>query len=146
MGEPPSEPSSVAAGPPDADSTAFPRDPVRHRFSEEAQTRPPLGETQASWRSQTRAYATRLGCRVSPATVGVGRQRVRFRPAARGGGGRPGQAAARTWRWSLRRLWVAVISRHSVRTAPRPRRLKRSRPRLNFIWANTGSIIGWRLR
>jgi catechol 2,3-dioxygenase-like lactoylglutathione lyase family enzyme len=35
---------------------------------------------------------------------------------------------------------------HSVRTAPRPRRLKRSRPRLNFICANTGSIIGWRLR
>src|SRR3954452_18578812 len=56
------------------------------------------------------------------------------------------QAAASVWRWSLRRLWVAVIRRHSVRTAPRPRRLKRSRRRLNFTWAKTGSIIGWRLR
>src|SRR4051794_2617978 len=89
-----------------------------------------------------------LGCRVSPARLGVGQQAVRVAFGRRcwlSAGGRR-QAVARACRWSLRRLWVAVISRHSVRTAPRPRRRKRSRPRLNFIWANTGSIIGWRLR
>src|ERR687889_346457 len=67
------------------------------------------------------------------------------RPRAGRGGGAGGGGGGSLWRWSLRRLWVAVISRHSVRTAPRPRRLKRFR-RLNFICANTGSIIGWRLR
>src|SRR4051794_24263542 len=67
--------------------------------------------------------------------------------ARRRGGGPPGpQAIAVAWRWSLRRLWVAVIRRHSVRTAPRPRRLNLPKPRLNFTCAKTGSIIGWRLR
>jgi hypothetical protein len=45
------------------------------------------------------------------------------------GGRRPGpdQAvwAAIRWWWSLRRLWVALISRHSERTADLPRRWKR---------------------
>src|SRR4051794_23128741 len=36
------------------------------------------------------------------------------------------------------------MSRHSARTAARPRRRKRSMPRLNFVWAKTGSIISWR--
>src|SRR5829696_7363104 len=56
------------------------------------------------------------------------------------------QAAASVWRWSLSRLWVAVIRRHSVRTAARPLRWKRSIPRLCLVWPNTGSIIGWRWR
>jgi hypothetical protein len=33
---------------------------------------------------------------------------------------------------------VAAMSRHSVRIALRPRRLKRSMPRLNLVWAKTG--------
>src|SRR5680860_1175651 len=58
------------------------------------------------------------------------------------------QAPAGTvwWRWSLSRLWVAVISRHSERHADLPRRWKRSMRRLNFVSANTGSIIPWRFR
>jgi hypothetical protein len=39
---------------------------------------------------------------------------------------------------SLRRLWVAVISRHSLRTAERPRLRKRSQRRLNLVWPKTG--------
>ena len=58
------------------------------------------------------------------------------------------QAAARAvwWRNSFMRLWVAVISLHSERQADLPRRWKRSMRRLNFVSANTGSIIPWRFR
>jgi hypothetical protein len=42
--------------------------------------------------------------------------------------------------WSFSRRCVAVISRHSDRTAERPRLWKRSTPRLNLVLANTGSI------
>ena len=48
-------------------------------------------------------------------------------------------------RWSLSRLWVAVISRHSDLQADLPRRKKRSMRRLNLVFANTGSIVSWRL-
>ena len=48
--------------------------------------------------------------------------------------------------WSLSRLWVAVISRHSERQAALPRRWKRSILRLNLVSAKTGSIIALRLR
>jgi hypothetical protein len=55
--------------------------------------------------------------------------------------------AAAIWcLWSFRRLWVAVINRHSERTADLPRRPKRSIRRLNFVLANTGSIIALRFR
>jgi Peptidase family M20/M25/M40 len=59
-----------------------------------------------------------------------------------------GQAAAvAVWcPWILSRLWVAVISRQSERQADLPRRWKRSMRRLNFVCANTGSIIALRLR
>jgi hypothetical protein len=43
--------------------------------------------------------------------------------------------------WSFRRLWVAVISRHSERQAALPRRWKRSARRLCLMYAKTGSII-----
>ncbi len=52
----------------------------------------------------------------------------------RGPPARPSQAVVRWWRWSLRRLWVAVSSRHSDRTADLPRRRKRLAPRLDFTW------------
>ena len=56
-------------------------------------------------------------------------------------------AASVNWcLWSFRMLWVALISRHSVRTAERPRLRNRPIPRLDFVCANTGSIIPWRLR
>jgi hypothetical protein len=55
-------------------------------------------------------------------------------------------AVAIWWLWSLSRLWVAVINRHSARAADLPRRWKRSIRRLNFVCPNTGSIIAWRLR
>jgi hypothetical protein len=55
-------------------------------------------------------------------------------------------AVAIWWLWSFRRLCVAAISRHSDRTADRPRRWNRSIFRLNFTCANTGSIIPWGLR
>jgi hypothetical protein len=42
---------------------------------------------------------------------------------------------------SLRRLWVAVISRHSERAAASPRRWKRSILRLCLVSPKTGSII-----
>jgi hypothetical protein len=45
-----------------------------------------------------------------------------------------------------RRLWVAVISRHSERAADLPRRWKRSIRRLNLVCANTGSTIALRRR
>ena len=48
-------------------------------------------------------------------------------------------------RWSLSRLWVALISRHSDLQADLPRRKKRSRRRLNLVLAKTGSIVTWRL-
>lgn len=43
--------------------------------------------------------------------------------------------------WSFRRLCVAVINRHSARTADLPRLRNRLIPRLNLVWAKTGSII-----
>ncbi len=57
-----------------------------------------------------------------------------------------GQAASGVvvWRQSLRRLPVAVISRHSERQADLPRRWKRSMRRLNFVSAKMGSIIALR--
>src|SRR5215204_284416 len=58
---------------------------------------------------------------------------------------RQAPAAAVWWRWSLTRLWVAVIRRHSDRHADMPRRKKRSMRRLNLVWAKTGSIVTWRL-
>jgi hypothetical protein len=56
-----------------------------------------------------------------------------------------GQAAAVWWLWSLSRLWVAVMRRHSDRHADMPRRKKRSIRRLNLVFAKTGSIIVCRL-
>jgi hypothetical protein len=49
-------------------------------------------------------------------------------------------------RQSFNKLWVAVISSHSARQAPRPLRWKRSTRRLCLVWANTGSMIAclWR--
>jgi hypothetical protein len=55
-----------------------------------------------------------------------------------------GPAAAIWCLWSLSRLWVAVISLYSERAADLPRRWKRSMRRLNFVFANTGSIIAFR--
>jgi hypothetical protein len=49
-------------------------------------------------------------------------------------------------RQSLRRLWVAAISRHSARQARNPRRWKRSVRRRIFVCANTGSMICARRR
>jgi hypothetical protein len=68
---------------------------------------------------------------------------ARFRGNGSGGTGACAQApaACRVWRWSLSRLWVAAIRRHSERAAARPLRLKRSMRRLVLIWANTGSTI-----
>ena len=48
------------------------------------------------------------------------------------------------WLWSLNRLWVAVISRHSDCAAARPRRMNRSMCRLYLICPNTGSIVIFR--
>ena len=48
--------------------------------------------------------------------------------------------------WSFRRLWVAVVSRHSERAEDLPRRWKRSIRRLNFVLAKTGSIMALRFR
>lgn len=53
-------------------------------------------------------------------------------------------AVASWWLWSLRRLWVAVISRHSVRAAALPRLRNRVMWRLCLVLANTGSMICWR--
>ena len=133
----------------DSDQKLAPADVVpMHRMQRVGPSVASVGRPLRASALRLESVASRLGCRVSPR--GVARRRVagwRWRRGGAGRGGPPGaQAAAVAWRWSLRRLWVAVISRHSVRTAPRPRRLKRSRPRLNFICANTGSIIGWRLR
>jgi hypothetical protein len=50
-------------------------------------------------------------------------------------------AGAVWWRWSLTRLCVAAIGRHSERQADLPRRWKRSIRRLNLVWANTGSTV-----
>jgi hypothetical protein len=60
----------------------------------------------------------------------------------------PSQAAAAAiWcLWSFIRLWVAVLSRHSERTADLPRRWKRSIRRLCLVCANTGSTIALRRR
>ncbi len=59
---------------------------------------------------------------------------------AAGSRGHPVAIASR-WRCSFRRLWVALISRHSDETAALPLRWKRSILRLCFSSANTGSII-----
>jgi hypothetical protein len=57
----------------------------------------------------------------------------------------PGVSAG-VWRQSLSKLWVAVISRHSARHAPRPLRWKRSMPRLCLVLPKIGSIITERCR
>jgi hypothetical protein len=46
--------------------------------------------------------------------------------------------------WSLSKLCVALINRHSERQADLPRRRKRSQRRLNLVLAKTGSTIVWR--
>jgi Phage integrase family len=114
---------------------------LKKAFGDQVPEAPPRWKRTALARRPRYCWQAWLSRKSSHAPGGVGRA------AAPGAAGRQGpQATAVAWRWSLRRLWVAVISRHSVRTAPRPRRLNLSRPRLNFICANTGSIIGWRLR
>src|SRR3954451_19698975 len=90
------------------------------------------------------AVASRRGCRVSLRwLVGDGGAELQTVLAGAGDQGPP-PAAVRAYRWGLRRLWVVVISRHSVLTAPHPRRRKRSMPRLNLVFAKTGSMIAWR--
>jgi hypothetical protein len=99
----------------------------------------------------------RRGCCVKGAARGRGASVV----GDRGVGGSGGSRRAGRWGplssfqvpagavwclWSFRRLWVAVISRHSERAADLPRRWKRSIRRLNLVFANTGSIIALRFR
>lgn len=48
------------------------------------------------------------------------------------------------WWWSLRRLWVAAVSRHSDRAADLPLRMNLSMRRLYLICPNTGSIVACR--
>ena len=80
--------------------------------------------------------ATTRGCRVSrwPEPARVSREGL-VSSGARECAEQAAQAAASAWRCSFSRLWVAVISRHSVRTAALPRRWKRSMPRLNLVLA-----------
>src|SRR4051812_49670391 len=47
--------------------------------------------------------------------------------------------AVKCW-WSLRRLWVVAISRHSVRAAARPRREKRVNRRVCFGGPENGFV------
>ncbi len=54
-------------------------------------------------------------------------------------GGHAVAGAIQCW-WSLRRLWVAVIRRHSDRAAARPRRRNCRKLRLCLICPNVGSI------
>jgi hypothetical protein len=63
----------------------------------------------------------------------------------RRGGGRQAAAGALVCRQSLRRLWAALMRRHSDLAADLPRRKKRSMRRLNLVSAKIGSIIVWRL-
>jgi transposase len=58
--------------------------------------------------------------------------------------GSVGQDAAGVVRQSLRRLWVAVISFHSLLAASSPRRDSVRIRRLCLICANTGSIVAAR--
>ena len=70
---------------------------------------------------------------------------ARREPIGGRAGGMPAQAAVIA-RWRLGRssgLWLAVMRRHSLRYAARPRRWKRSMRRLNFVLAKTGSISSW---
>jgi hypothetical protein len=48
--------------------------------------------------------------------------------------------------WSFKRLWVAVINRHSESAADRPRRWNWLMRRLCLVCANTGSTIAFRRR
>jgi hypothetical protein len=81
----------------------------------------------------------------------LGRPRDRWYRGHGAGGlaGRPPvtypAAGAIQWLWSLRRLWEAVISRHSDRTTALPLRVKRSIRRLALICPNTGSMLCLRL-
>jgi hypothetical protein len=103
-------------------------------------------------RSRTRserAARYRLARRLSGKACG----RRRPRRALDLSGGRLGDALAsqavtalRRWLWSLRRLWVAAMGRHSDRQAARPRRWKRLIWRLNFRWPKTGSMVACRVR
>jgi hypothetical protein len=120
-------------------------------------------------RRPSRSAGTRGGCRAKPAgcerawigglerrergqAVKPGRDRPamgahRARRAFEGGpGGCQGAAMASWWVCGFSRLCVAVINRHSDRTAERPRRWKRSMPRLNLVLPKTGSIMPLRLR
>ena len=90
------------------------------------------------------------GCCVNAAPSGVpaGASVLSKQPGGRRSGARGGSQAAigaAVCRQSFKRLWVAVISRHSERQAARPRRWKRSILRLNLVSAKTGSIIAVRL-
>jgi hypothetical protein len=90
--------------------------------SREAHEAPAPDEKEARGKLRTRRS---LLVEVVAETCGDGerwRARVDF-----GGGGPFGPwihaaAAASVWLWSFRRLWVAVIRRHSVRAADLPRR------------------------
>jgi hypothetical protein len=76
---------------------------------------------------------------------GARRERWRFRGSVSAEtSARQPVAGAVVCRQSLRRLPVAVIRRHSLRTAALPRRKKRSARRLNFVSPKTGSIMCWR--
>jgi hypothetical protein len=90
--------------------------------------------------------AFRGGCRESSPRIVDVRDRVSGSAARGGGAAVQAVVAARRWLWSLRRLWVAAISRHSDRQADRPRRWKRLITRLNFSWPNTGSMVTCRVR
>ena len=61
--------------------------------------------------------------------------------------GSHGRQVGASWCWwSLSRLWVAVRSRHSDRTADLPRRRNRFAPRSALICPKTGSTVPCRFR
>jgi hypothetical protein len=91
------------------------------------------------------AVALLGGCRANVASCGMAtHRRDGFREFVTAVSRGRQAAAAAAWRQSLRMLWVAARSRHSALAAERPRRWKRSAPRLCLIWPNTGSMTAWR--
>ena len=105
-------------------------------------------------RARSACAACPRGCREKPALVGGVRAVSAAAPRSLLGGRARGAvlgsfqapAAAVWWLWSLSRLWVAVMSRHSDRTADLPRRWNLSILRLCLVWPKTGSIMPWRFR
>ena len=81
----------------------------------------PPTEASASLR-RLETLAGRRGCRGKPPASVSGGERVDFGEGAGLAAPIHAVAAARVWLWSLVRLWVAVIRRHSVRAADLPRR------------------------